>query len=76
MCIKHLLGVRKSTTNSLCLIELGLPSLKALVTYRQRKFFKKMWAERVGMFDDPFAHAVNLIKNSDIPTSRLVKNLI
>ena len=38
MCIKHLLGVRKNTTTSLCLVELGLPSLKALVTPRHRKF--------------------------------------
>ena len=76
MCIKHLLGVRKSTTTSLCLIELGLPSLKALVTYRQRKFFKKMWAEREGMVDDPFAHAINLIRNTNIPTARLINNLI
>ena len=76
MCVKHLLGVRKSTTNSLCLIELGLASLKALGTCRLHKFFKKMQAEREGMFDDPFAHAVNLIRISNIPTSRLINNLI
>ena len=28
------------------------------------------------MFDDPFAHAVNLIRISNIPTSRLINNLI
>ena len=41
MCIKHLLGVRKNTTNNLCLIGLGLPPLKALVAQRQRHFFQK-----------------------------------
>ena len=76
MCIKHLLGVRKNTTTSLCLVELGLPSLKALVTQRQRKFFKKMWAEREGMVDDPFAHAMALIRNTNIPAARFLNNLI
>ena len=35
-----------------------------------------MWAEREGMFDDPFAHAMNLIRNTNIPTARLINNLI
>ena len=61
-CIKHLLGVRKNTTTSICLVELGLPTLKALVTQRQRKFFKTMWAERENMIDDPFSHAMRLVK--------------
>ena len=30
-CIKQLLGVRKTTSNDICLIELGLPPLRALV---------------------------------------------
>ena len=52
MCIKHLLGVRKNTTTSLCMVELGLPPLKALVAQRQRKCFKKMWAEWDDIFVD------------------------
>ena len=38
MCIKHLLGVRKTTNTDLCMIELGFPPLKSLVKQRQRKF--------------------------------------
>ena len=76
MCIKHLLGVRKNTTTALCMIELGLPPLKALVAQRQRTFFKKMWAEREGMFEDPFTHALMLVKNSNISTARYINNLI
>ncbi|CAL4234322.1 unnamed protein product [Meganyctiphanes norvegica] len=62
MCIKHLLFVRKNTTTSLCLVELDLPTLKALVTQRQRKFFKTIWAERENMIDDPISHAIRLVK--------------
>ena len=76
MCIKHLLGVRKNTTNSLCLVELGLPTLKALVIHRQRKYFKIMWDERRNMIDDPFSHALNLVKNSNTATARYVNDLI
>ena len=76
MCIKHLLGVRKNTTNSLCLVELGLPTLKALVIHRQRKYFKIMWDERRNMIDGPFSHALNLVKNSNTATARYVNDLI
>ena len=76
MCIKHLLGVRKNTTNTLCLVELGCPPLKALVAQRQRKFFKHMWAERENMIDDPFFFAIKLVKNSNISTGRHINNLI
>ncbi|XP_068242383.1 uncharacterized protein [Palaemon carinicauda] len=43
--IKQLLGVRKSTCNDLCYLEVGMPTLKAIVRDKQRKFFKK-YAER------------------------------
>ena len=76
MCIKHLLGVRKNTTNTLCLVELGCPPLKALVAQRQRKFFKRMWAERVNMIDDPFFFAIQLVRNSNISTGRHINDLI
>lgn len=38
-CIKQLLGVRKTTSNDVCMVELGLPSLRALIKQRQRIFF-------------------------------------
>ena len=39
-CIKQLLGVRKTTCNDLCLMELGFPPLRALIKAKQRKFFQ------------------------------------
>ena len=35
--LKALLGVRATTTNSICFLELGLPSLEARVKAAQKK---------------------------------------
>lgn len=35
-CIKQLLGVRTTTCNDLCLLELGCVSLRSIITSRQR----------------------------------------
>ena len=75
-CLKQLLGVRKSTCNNLCLVELGYPPLRALVSHKQRKFFKGMWNERSNMMDDPLVHAINLTLESNTPTSRYVRDLL
>lgn len=45
-CVKQLLGVRKTTNNDVCMVELGVPPICSLVKAKQRKFFKKMWCER------------------------------
>ncbi|KAI3382316.1 hypothetical protein SNEBB_005021 [Seison nebaliae] len=74
--IKQLLGVRMSTCNELCYVELGYPTLKALITNRQRKFFGKMWNERREMLDDPWSYAIRLMQSSGTPTSRYLQDLI
>ena len=76
MCVKHLLGVRNNTTTALCLVELGFPPLKAIVKERQRKFFKKIWAERRDMRDDPFSHAMRLMRDANVSTMRYINDLI
>ena len=76
MCIKHLLGVRKTTNTNLCLIELGLPSLKSIIRQRQRKFFKNMWNERRHMTDDPLSLLLSLTLNANVAISRYVKDLV
>ena len=76
MCIKHLLGVRKSTSTNLCMIELGFPPLKSLVKQRQRKFFKSMWADRCNMVDDPLNFMLGVTLSSNTPLSRYVKDLL
>ena len=75
-CIKQLLGVRKTTCNDLCLIELDYPPLKALVMSRQRKFFSDVWRERGAMLDDPLSHAIRIVLRNTGPTAHFVRDLI
>lgn len=74
--IKELLGVRMTTCNELCYLELGIPPLKALVMQKQRKFFRNMWRDRNGMVDDPWLHVVKIVLSSGTATSRYLSNLI
>ena len=76
MCLKHLLGVRSNITNNLCLVELGYPTVKALIKARQRKFLKNMFNERRGMVDDPFNFVINNVLNGNFSTARYMKGLI
>ena len=76
MCIKHLLGVRKTTNTNLCMIELGFPPLKALVKKRQMKFFKSMWTERRHMNDDPLNLMLQVVMGSNISTGKNIKKLL
>ena len=74
--IKQLLGVRMSTCTDVCYAELGLPPLKFLVMAKQRKFLQRMWGERQLMVDDPWVHAVKLVLETNITTSRYIDGLI
>ena len=75
-CIKQLLGVRKTTSNNLCLIEHGYPPLRALITARQRRFFTRMWRERRDMEDDPLAHVIRLTLGYNCYTSRYLNDIL
>ena len=44
--VKALLGVRTSSPNDTCLIELGIPSVTARVKAAQQKFIRKLIRER------------------------------
>ena len=74
-CIKQLLGVRKTTNNDVCLLELGLPPLRALVKAKQRNFFTKMWIERIDFDSDPLMHAMRVVLGYGDSMSRLVRDL-
>ncbi len=74
--IKRLLGVRMSTSNDLCYLELGFPPLRARVTHRQRKIFQSLWSDRRHYTDDPWTHAVNLSLGAGTPTGRCIAYLI
>ena len=74
--IKQLLGVRLTTCNDLCYVEIGYPPLKDLVIAKQRKFLKKMWGERLNMFDDPLVFAIRTVQNAQYKTSNYINGLI
>ena len=58
--LKSLLGVRNTTSNNLCLIELGYPPLKSLIQQRQHIFLKNAISDRKLMSDDPLMFALKL----------------
>ena len=74
-CMKQLLGVRKTTNNDICMVELGLPPLRALIKQKQRNFFKKKWLERNSMDDDPLIHAMRIVLGFEDSMSRYIRNL-
>lgn len=53
--------MRKTTNNNVCMVELGLPALRALIKENQRKRFPKMWLERNAKDDKPLMHAVRMV---------------
>ena len=71
-----LLGVRKTTPNGLCLIELGYPKLQALVKQRQYAFFHKPLEERGQMADDPLLFCIHLATKNKTQTGRYIENLL
>ncbi len=75
-CLKQLVGARMSTCNDVCYVELGVPPLRAIVTHKQRKYFRNTWNERSNMLDDPWAHVVRLVLETNTPTSRYLNGLI
>ena len=74
--VKSLLGVRVSTPNDLCYVELGISSLESRVRQTQAKFFRKMLTDRRGMADDPFWHVWELCKGENTPAYRYIINLV
>ena len=74
--LKCLLGVRKTTANDLCLVELGVPPLQALVKQRQHDFFVKMNSEKNGAVDEPFNFAMDLTRDYNTRTSKQLDSVI
>ena len=72
--IKSLLGVRKTSTNQLCLLEGGFKPLAGLVKDRQKKFFDKM-ASRTAHHQDPFSHAMEIVNSFNKPMSKYITSI-
>jgi len=74
--VKTLLGVRKTTANDLCLLEIGYPSLKGYVKDKQVKFLKKLIANRTNVHEDPFIYVWNLCRDANTTCARYVNRLL
>ena len=63
--IKLLLGVRTSTPNNLCLAELGMPPLSALIKHKQAMCIRKLIQTRRDIANDPFMFAFELTRTGN-----------
>ena len=68
--VKALLGVRVTTCSDICLVELGLPPVAAIIKDKQTRFFQTMLRARSTMTDDPFMYCLNLTLNNWNKTAR------
>jgi len=73
--IKALLGVRRTTTNDLCLVELGLPSISGFVKDAQCKYFKRILTSRNDMVDDTFMFVYRLCNTANTPCARYLRTI-
>ena len=74
--IKALLGVRKTTSSDLCLIEVGYAPLKDYVQQKQKMFFQKMISERDSIPEDPLRFCIHLTMRDSTRLGRYLKRLI
>ena len=74
--IKLLLGVKSSTPNDLCLVELGIPNLEAFVRHKQATFLRNAIRERSDIPDDPLMFALKLTRDSNRRMQNYIDSLL
>ena len=74
--VKAHLGVRVTTCSDICLVELGLPPVAAIIKDKQKRFFQTMLRARSTMTDDPFMYCLNLTLNSRNKTARYMTSVL
>ena len=72
--IKTLLSVRQTTCNNLCLVECGMPSLKAFIRQRQYKYFSKKLQDLQD--DSPLRFALNLVESLNTASYRIINEVL
>jgi len=70
--VKLLLGVRHTTTNILCLIELGYPELGPLIMKRQVTFISKFVRQSTG--DEPLSIVLAMCAEHNTPGHRFLQS--
>lgn len=75
--IKNLLGVRRTTANDLCLLELGMPSIDGYVKNSQYRFLKRLIETRANETDfDPFMYVYNLCLRDNTACAKYISKLL
>ena len=74
--IKVLLGVRQTTSNEACLLELGYPPLKYWVKDKQYKFFNAAVEQRANTNSDPLMFSIRLATRSKTPMGQFINELL
>lgn len=72
--IKAILDVRSTTMKDACLLEMGQPTLKALVLQRQYHFFKHILAIRQNLDDDPLMLVMTICEATNTPAWRHIQD--
>ena len=74
--IKALLGVRITTANDLCLLEIGYPELRNYIRHRQATFLRNMINTRREMRDDPLMFAIELTQRLNTRMGQYINTII
>ena len=73
--VKVLLGVRKTTPNGLCLIELGYPTVAGRIRTMQSKLVTKLIEERKNMDSDPFNYVWPLCCREGTKAAKYIREI-
>jgi len=74
--IKTALGVRNTTPNDTCLIEIGMPSLTALIQDKQFSFYEKHIKNRNVEGEDPLSLAIYLNREENTPAWKYIEKIL
>lgn len=74
--IKALLGVRATTPNDQCLVDLGYPTVQGYIRQAQFKFYNKLIAEREGLPDDPFSLVWSMARVAKTQSAKYIQELL
>lgn len=73
--IKTTLGVRETTPNDICLLEIGLPALCARMKEMQYNYFKKIQKTRHDAEDDPLIYALAINREANTKIHRAMDKI-
>ena len=74
--IKAILGVRSTTTNDLCINEIGYPTLASFVKQQQKNFFNRIIENRRDNEDDPLMYVMGIVQRRNTPAWKYIRQIL